>query len=73
MNACQVVLEHKEIAGLSLTIGILILEAWMGKTDKVRAASILEAIFNVVVKPQPKSFDFPTPPKKEESEDGKSI
>jgi hypothetical protein len=33
---------------VALTIACSLIEAWLGKTDKVKAASILELIWNVI-------------------------
>ena len=63
MNACQLIVDNKEAVRALGLVAVLGIEAWMGKTDKVKAASILEALYNLIVKPKPI----------EETKDGKGI
>ncbi len=52
MNPCSTILANKElIYGLAL-VAYAGLEFWLGKTDKVKAASALEALLNVIIKPK---------------------
>lgn len=62
MNACQQILNNKDVLyglGLAAYAG---LEFWLGKTDKVQAASAVEAALNVILKKSP-----------EDSENGKAL
>lgn len=75
MQACKLLLEDRELrtaAIFALWAAYAALEFWFGRTSKVKAGSLPEAIYNVIVKPKPQVFEFPTQPK-EENENGKSI
>lgn len=50
MDACRVILDNKEFLRASGLLAILLLEFWMGKTDKIQASSILEALLNLFKK-----------------------
>lgn len=50
MNACQVLLDNKELVRASGLVAVLALEFWLGKTDKVQASSILELVLNLLMK-----------------------
>jgi hypothetical protein len=63
MNACQLLVQNKDLihgVGLLVVLGV---EFWMGKTDKVQASSILELALGLL-----------TPKKSpEDSENGKAL
>lgn len=62
MNACQQILNNKDVLyGLGL-IAYAGLEFWLGKTDKIKAASLVEAGLNLVMKKSP-----------EDSKDGQAL
>lgn len=44
MEACQVLLNQKEVIYAGVGIGYAILECWLGRTDKVQAGSAIELI-----------------------------
>lgn len=72
MNPCQILLENQELRNGLIVIGVIgyaIIECWLGKTDKVKAGSLLEAAYNIMVKEKKQEFEFPTPPKEEEKKD----
>lgn len=48
MYPCQVPDADKFIGVIALLI-LQVLEVWLGKTEKVKAGSVPEAIFNVIV------------------------
>lgn len=50
MNACQVLLDNKELMRASGLLLVLGAEFWLGKTDKIQASSILELVLNLLMK-----------------------
>ena len=42
-------MEHNDIIGAAIGAGVLAVEAWLGKTDKVKSGSLLELVFNIVI------------------------
>lgn len=47
---CQVLFQNKELIYAVVGVAYAGLEFWLGKTDKVKAASALEALLNVMKK-----------------------
>lgn len=52
MNACQTILENKDAIYIVAGLAYAGLEFWLGKTDKVQAASAIEALLGPFVKPK---------------------
>lgn len=52
MNACQKILENKDAIYVCAGLAYAALEFWLGKTNKVQAASAVEAALNLFVKPK---------------------
>lgn len=50
MEACQAILDNKEVLRAGGLVAVLAWEAWLGKTDKVKAASTLELLFTLFSK-----------------------
>lgn len=52
MNVCSKILENKDALYGVAFIAYSLLELWLGKTNKVQAASALEAGLNLIIKPK---------------------
>lgn len=52
MEACNVLLENRDLLMAGLSVAYVGLEYWLGKTDKVEAASALELILSPFFKKQ---------------------
>lgn len=50
MEACQVLLGNRDLVMAGLSVGYVVLEFWLGRTDKVQAASALELILSPLLK-----------------------
>lgn len=50
MEACSVLLNNRDLIMAGLSVGYVGLEYWLGKTDKVQAASALELILSPFLK-----------------------
>lgn len=46
MNSCQLLLDNKELLYALAAAAYALLEFWLGKTDRIQAGSLLEAIIN---------------------------
>jgi len=69
MQACQAIIDNKEALRAIGLVALLGAEAWLGKTDKVRASSLLEALYNLVVK---RGTEAPAKPSLED-DNGKAL
>ncbi len=50
MDACQVLLGNKEVIYAGCAVAYAILEFWLGRTNKVQAASAIELILSPILK-----------------------
>ena len=42
-------MEHQDMIFSAIGAGVLAVEAWLGKTDKVKSGSLLELVFSIVI------------------------
>ena len=50
MEACRVLLSNKEAILAGIGVSYSLLEFWLGRTDKVQAASAIELILSPILK-----------------------